>query len=72
LQNKQSKNVDKPTRKVSKGKSIALWLAVLALTVPVFRSGLKTNLTLFEFIWNHTIFGDYPEYIPRENYEEFF
>lgn len=41
---------------------------VLAFTVPVFRSGLRTNLTLWEWIINHTIMGHPVEYIPEEYY----
>jgi len=42
---------------------------VLAFTVPIFRSGLKTNLTFLEWIINHTIYSpDIVEYIPEEDY----
>lgn len=40
--------------------------------LPVWRSGLKTNLTFWGFVLNHTTFGDPIEYIPRERYEEIF
>ena len=45
---------------------------VLSFTLPVFRSGLKTNLTLWEFIINHTTFGDPVEFIPEEDYAAIF
>lgn len=56
------------------GKTLLVWGVLLAFTLPIFRSGLKGNLSFFDFIRNHTIFADskVPEYIPRENYEEIF
>ena len=46
-------------------------LGAVALTfLRVWRSGLKTHLNLWEFIMNHTIWGDPVEYVPEENYEE--
>lgn len=39
---------------------------IAAFTVPVFSSGLRRNLTFARFIYNHTIFGDFPLYVPRE------
>ena len=47
-------------------------MGVLAFTFPIFRSGIKVNLTLVEFILNHTIFCKDPEYIPKEDYEAIF
>ncbi len=69
--NKLSKNVGKPT-KVSLGKVLLVWGIALSLALPVFRSGIKSNLTLVEFILNHTTFSKDPEYIPREEYEDIF
>jgi hypothetical protein len=40
--------------------------------LPVWRSGLKTNLNFWQFIGNHTIFGDPVEFIPREDYMTIF
>lgn len=68
LYGKRCKNVDKPTK--NRYKTVLVWVGVLAFTWPVFRSGLKSNLTLFEFIINHTIWGDTVEYIPKEDYQE--
>jgi len=53
-------------------KVLIVWGIALALTLPVFRSGLKSNLTLLQFVWNHTIYGDKVEFIPREDYEQAF
>ena len=36
--------------------------------LPIFRSGLRKNLSFWEMVWNHTIFGPFPEYIPEEDY----
>lgn len=45
--------------------------ALLILSfIPVWRSGLKTNLTFWEFVKNHTIWGDPVEYVPGEPYDE--
>ena len=49
-------------------KLIALVLVVGAFTIPIFRCGLRTDLTLWGFIINHTIFGPKVEYVPAEDY----
>ena len=43
-----SKNVAKPTKR-SLGKVVLVWGIALALTLPIFRSGLKENLTLWQW-----------------------
>jgi len=70
LSKKLSSNVDKPSYNLS--KTLLVWGIVLAFTLPVWRSGLKSNLTLWQFIVNHTVFGDEPEFIPKEDYEKIF
>lgn len=52
------------------GKVVCLFLFAAALTLPVFRSGLRTNLTFVEWILNHTIWGPKVEYVPEERYME--
>lgn len=52
------------------GKVVCLFLFAAALTLPVFRSGLRTNLTFVEWILNHTIWGPKVEYVPEEKYME--
>jgi hypothetical protein len=48
---------------------LLLILIVAAFTVPIFRSGLKSQLSFFSFVKNHTIFGaPGPEYIPANLY----
>lgn len=49
---------------------LAAALVVAAFTLPMFKSGGKQGITLFEFIRNHTIFFDKSEplYIPKEDY----
>ena len=54
--------------KVNWAGVIALGLVVAAFTVPVWRSGLRANLTFFQFVVNHTIWGPPVEYIPEEDY----
>jgi hypothetical protein len=62
------------SKKSDRVKTLILWGVVIAFTLPIFRSGLKTNLTFFEFVKNHTIFAGnkIPEYIPREDYDSIF
>ena len=40
-------------------------LAGLAL-IPVWRSGSRENMTFPQFVAAHTIYGQYPEYIPLD------
>lgn len=48
--------------------TILVWSLVLFSTLPIFRSGLRSGMTGWEWIWNHTIFGPTVEYVPIENY----
>jgi len=43
-------------------------VAVSFFTVPIFRSGGRVNLTGFQWLINHTIFGPPVEYVPEEDY----
>lgn len=43
-------------------------LAVGSFTLPVFRSGGRTDLTFWGWVKNHTIFGPPVEYVPAEDY----
>lgn len=43
-------------------------VAVGVFTIPIFRSGGRQNLTMFQWIINHTIFGPPVEYVPEEDY----
>ena len=43
-------------------------LIVASFTVPVFRSGGRTELTFWQWIINHTIWGPPVEYVPEEDY----
>lgn len=45
--------------------TILVILGGLAL-LPVWRCGLRENLSFYEFIINHTIWGPPVEYIPEE------
>ena len=53
-------------------KVAIVWIVVLAFTLPIFRSGMKGNLSFAQWVRNHTIFGDPVEFIPKEDYEEAF
>ena len=72
LSNKHSNSVDGHTKNHSWNKTVLVWIGILAFTLPVFRSGIKSHLTFVEFILNHTIFTKEPEFIPREDYETIF
>ncbi len=41
-----------------------------ASLIPFWRSGGRTDLNFWEFVRNHTIFGDPVEYVPEEDYME--
>ena len=43
-------------------------VAVESFTLPIFRSGGKTDLSFWGFVANHTIFSDPVEYVPQEDY----
>lgn len=43
-------------------------LVVESFTLPIFRSGGRTDLTFWGWIVNHTIFGPPVEYVPEEDY----
>ena len=49
-------------------KVVGVWVFVIAFTWPVFRSGGRANLTLFDWIKNHSIWGPPVEYVPEELY----
>ncbi len=49
-------------------KALGLVVLIAAFAVPVFRSGLRTNLTLFEFMKAHTVFGPEVQFVPEEKY----
>ncbi len=47
----------------------ALALAVVGASfLPVWRSGMRENLDLWQFIGNHTIWGPPVAYVPEEEY----
>ena len=43
-------------------------LVVESFTLPIFRSGGRTDLTFWGWVVNHTIFGPPVEYVPEEDY----
>ena len=45
--------------------TVLVILAGLAL-VPVWRCGIRENLSFYEFVLEHTIWGHEVEYIPEE------
>lgn len=54
---------------MEKWEKLAIGTAVAAsLIIPIFRSGGRTHLTFWQWVWNHTIFGPPIEYVPEESY----
>ena len=49
----------------SKDWAILGGLTLLAM-IPIWRSGLKENMTFPQFVGAHTVGGEYPEYIPED------
>jgi len=43
-------------------------LVVESLTLPVFRSGGRTGLTLFQWVKEHSVYGSPIQYVPEEDY----
>ena len=60
----------KPTdsSQIRNWKIFGVWVLILAFTLPVFRSGGRTNLTFWIWIINHSIYGKPVEYVPEEDY----
>ena len=69
---KPYRNAGKLTERAYWAKTFLVWAVVFACVAPIFRSGLKTNLTLLSWIRNHTIWGDKVEFIPEEDYSTAF
>ncbi len=56
---------------VKKGALPALgitYLIIATFTIPMFRSGGRGDLTAFDWIKEHTIFGSPVQYVPEEDY----
>jgi hypothetical protein len=53
---------------VTKGKNIALVLFLGASLLPIWRSGLRENMNLWQWVNNHTVFGPPIEYVPEDYY----
>ena len=47
---------------------LVTFLIVESFTLPIFRSGGRTGLSFWAWIWNHTVFGPPVEYVPEEDY----
>ncbi len=55
--------------KLGISKDVA-FLLVAASFLPVWRSGLRDDMNFWQFVLNHTVWGDKVEYIPEEYYGE--
>lgn len=49
-------------------KILGIWVLVLSFTLPVFRSGGRTELVMWDWVKNHSVFGEPVEYVPEEQY----
>lgn len=58
----------KPMKSVKINSSVLIALG-LATLLPVWRSGIKGNLNFWQFIHNHTVWSNVPQYIPEENFQ---
>ena len=56
------------TPQIRNWKILGVWIIVLSFTLPVFRSGGRVNLTFWNWLRNHTIYGPKVEYVPEEDY----
>jgi len=68
LYNTLTKYKDEDNRRLYLWKVVGLWVFVMAFTWPVFRSGGRTNLSMVQWVINHTVFGPPVEYVPEEDY----
>lgn len=46
-----------------------LALGVASVALPIFSSGGKRGLNFWYWVYNHTIFAPFPEYVPEEDYK---
>lgn len=54
---------------MTKGEKAVLATGFIIFSLlPIWRSGLRENMILVEWIANHTVFGPPSEYIPPEYY----
>ena len=49
-------------------KDAKLLLLIAFFTIPIFRSGGRSNLTGFQWLKEHTVFGSPIQYVPSEDY----
>jgi len=52
-----------------KQKRVLMVVGISSSFLPVWRSGGRTELTFWEWVFNHTVWGPPVEYIPEEDYE---
>jgi len=56
-------------KKVQISGALIMTALVLSFTLPIFRSGGRTNLNFWEWIINHTVLSpNKVEYVPEEDY----
>jgi len=59
----------KYNNRIEISREVIFTTIVLSFILPIFRSGGRSNLNFWEWVFNHTIFGPKVEYIPEEDYE---
>ena len=66
---KQERHINPLSLDKKQKKSLIVGALVILSLVPIFRSGGKTGLNFWAWIYNHTIFaGPKPEFVPEEDY----
>jgi len=53
---------------MTKNEKVALGGVAVLSFLPIWRSGLRENMNLWQWIANHTIFGPPSEYVPEKYY----
>jgi hypothetical protein len=54
----------------SKKERQIIGVVMLLSLFPIWRSGGRTGLNFWQFIFNHTIWGPPIEYVPEEDYQQ--
>lgn len=52
---------------MTRGQKLTIVLVAFSL-LPIWTSGLRERMNLFEFLANHTVFGPPAEYLDEEHY----
>ena len=50
-------------------RGLAVLTIIAFFTVPIFRSGSRSELTMWQWLKNHTVYGPPVAYVPEEDYK---